>query len=115
MFRLSDAQSDEMKMQIAWLRMEGDDAMAEAWLLWAEVYLHTLEIPVPAASTKKIFPLVYVLSEQTGADPKQVQVALHDLLTPILFQAKLNGRDLNLDDGHKAIKLVRSGLKPADG
>jgi phage gp36-like protein len=114
MQRATDEQVDRMKESIRLLRAGGDPAFATAWLVWAEVYLNTLEGSV-VAGTEKILPLVVWLSKTTRADGKVIQAALHDSLTRILFQAKLAGRELNTEDGHTALQVIRSGLKEADG
>lgn len=105
-----------MKREISRLHTEGDLAAAETWLVWAEIYLNTLEVPGPPIhSNQKILPLVVWLSDTTGTSVDVVHDALQESLPRILFQAKLAGRDLNIDDGHTAIRVIRSSLKEADG
>lgn len=105
-----------MKREISRLHTEGDLATAEAWLVWAEIFLNTLEAPGPPIhSTQKILPLVVWLSDITGASRDVVHGALRETLPRILFQAKLADRDLTIDDGHAAIRVIRGSLREADG
>ncbi len=116
MWNLNHLALASMRQDIARLHTEGDLAAAEIWLVWAETFLNTLDVPGPPIhSTKKIFPLVVWLSRITGASPLVIRGALQETLPRILFQAKLAGRDLNVDDGHTAIRVIRSSLKEADG
>ena len=41
--------------------------------------------------------------------------ALRESLPGILWQSKLMDRDLSIDDGHTALRIIRSSLKEADG
>lgn len=115
MLKPDKSQVDKMKLAIGELMAGGDSAFAKAWLLWAEVYLHTIDVHgPPMASTEKILPLAFWLNKTTGAEVGVVQRAIHDSLTRILFQSRLKGRDLNADDGHTALQVIRSGLRKGD-
>ena len=59
MWSLTKAQAVSMRRDIARFNTEGDDAAAEAWLVWAEIYLNTLEVPgPPIPGVDKLLPLV---------------------------------------------------------
>ena len=111
MFQATDQQVQNMQQAIAEIRAGGDAAFARAWLVWAEVHLSTLEVPGPhTASTEKILPLVYCLEKATGSPKEVIQGMLHDSLPRLIFQAKLAGRDLRVEDGYAALEMIRSGL-----
>ena len=105
-----------MRGEILLLHAAGDEGGSMAWLLWAEIYLNTLELPEPNMyAARAIFPVVVWLSQVTKAPIEYIQSALKESLPQILFQAKLAGRELNVDDGYTAIRIIRGGLKEADG
>jgi len=116
MFQLSDEQMKSMKGEISRVRAGGQDAAAQAWLVWAEVYIAESDRPgPPIESLKKLLPLLLWLNANIGGTPEEVQDILRESILRILFQAKLEGRELSTDDGHHAILIVRSHFKQADG
>jgi len=116
MFQLSDEQLESIKGEISRIRSGGQDAAAQAWLIWAEVYLAEADRPgPPVESLKKLVPLLFWLTDNIGGTPEQVQDILRESILRILFSAKLEGRELSEDDGHHAILIVRQNFKEADG
>jgi len=117
MWNLNDTDISSMKQEIDHLRTDGDKAGAEVWLVWAETYLNTLEVPgPPVPGLKKVCSLTVWLADELGVTVSDIYDALRESLPRILFQAKLAGRnDLSLDDGHTALWMVRSNFKEADG
>lgn len=115
MFQATSQQIENMQRAIAEIRTGGDAAFAQAWLVWAEVHLNTLDVPGPhTASTEKILPLVYCLSKTTGSTQEVIQGMLHDSLPALLWQSKVAGRDLSVEDGYAALEMIWSGLKDGD-
>ena len=116
MFQLSDEQMKSVKGEISRVQAGGQDAAAQAWLIWAEVYIAEADRPgPPIESLKKLIPLLLWLNANVGGTLEGVQAILRDSILRILFQAKLDGRELSTDDGHHAILIVRSHFKEADG
>ena len=104
-----------MKGEISRIRYGGQDVAAEAWLVWAEVYIAESGKPgPPTESLKKLVPLLMWLVGQTGGKPERIQDILRESVLRILFNAKLEGRELSTNDGHHAILIVRQSLKEAD-
>ena len=113
---LNEEELSTMRAEIMLLHIAGDEGGAMAWLLWAEMCLNTLEVPEPnMVAARAIFPVVVWLSRTMEIPIEAVQNALHESLPRILWQAKLAGRELDVTDGHAAIRIVRGGLKEADG
>ncbi len=116
MWNLTKAQIVSMRQNISRFNTEGDEAAAGVWLVWAEIYLNTLEDPgMPIPGVEKVLPLVVWLSDAMGVSVNVIYDALRESLPRILWQSKLIGRELNLDDGHAALRIIRSSLKKADG
>jgi len=115
-FQLSDEQLASMRGEISRIKYGGQDAAAQAWLVWAEMYGAESGIPgPPIESLKKLVPLLMWLVGQFGGTPEQIQGTLRSSILRIMFNAKLEDRDLSVADGHHAILIVRQSLKEADG
>ena len=116
MFTPSDEDFESMKEEIRRIRGGGQDAAAQAWLVWAEVYLVEVGTPgPPVESLKKLLPLIFWLVNNVGGEKERIQDILHDSIIRIMFNAKLAGRDLSTDDGHHAILIVRQSISEAEG
>lgn len=116
MWNLTKAQTVSMRRDISRFSTEGDEAAAESWLVWAETYLNTLDVPgPPIPGVNKILPLVVWMSDAMDVSVNVIYDALRESLPGILWQSRLTGRDLNIDDGHTALRIIRSSLKEADG
>lgn len=114
-FQLSDEQAKSIREEFFQLRAGGQDAAAQAWLVWAQIYIHELSNPgPPIESLKKIAPLILWLIEYVGGTPEKIQGILRDSLLQILFKTKLENRDLSVSDGHHAILIVRQSLTEPD-
>lgn len=116
MFQANSQQIENMQRSITKIFADGDDAFAQAWLVWAQVHLSTLDIPGPrTAAAEKILPLIYCLSKSTDSPRKVVHSLLLESLPRILFQAKIAGRDdLGLEDGYAALTTIYGALKKGD-
>ena len=116
MFQLSNEQMKSIKGEISRIHAGGQDAAALAWLVWAEVYLAESDRPgPPIESLKKLMPLILWIERYIGGTCEQIQENLRDSILRILFNAKLEGRELSEYDGHHAILIFRSSIKEADG
>lgn len=114
MFQATNQQIENMRRVIAELYAGGDDAFARTWLVWAEVHLNTLDISVPTVTTEKILPLIYWLEKTSHSPRETVRQAIHQSLPRVLWQAKLEGRDLSVEDGYAALEMIRSSLREGD-
>lgn len=116
MFQATSHQIENMQRAISKIFAGGDDAFVQAWLVWAQVHLATLDVPGPrTAATEKILPLIYCLAKSTDSPREAVHNSLLESLPRILFQAKLAGRDdLGLEDGYAALTTICGALKKGD-
>lgn len=112
MFQLSETDCQLLRDEIGRLQDEGEGAVANSWLVWAELYLNTIYEKASATErAKKVLPLAMWLARDCGVDPITVQDYLKESILKILFQSKLEDRELSAKDGHKAIEMFRSKFK----
>ena len=84
------------------------ESFAQAWLVWAELHLQTLNRPDKSVVVTRLMPLVMAGVATSEKTPEQVQQIIHDSVLKILFQAKLNGKDsLDMKEARKAAVYVR--------
>ena len=116
MWQATQEQLAAMQEEIGKIVRGGDPAWAQAWTVWAEVHIHTLDQSGPKiASTEKVLPLALTLSKSIGIAPPVIVTALHDTLPRLMFKAKLESRELGKSDGLEALRMIASSLGKADG
>lgn len=85
-----------------------NESFAQAWLVWAELHLQTLDRPDKTVVVARLMPLVMAGVATSGKTPEQVQGIIHDSVVKVLFQAKINGKDsLDMEEARKAAVYVK--------
>lgn len=85
-----------------------NESFAQAWLVWAELHLQTLNRPDKSVVVTRLMPLVMAGVATSNKTPEEVQGIIHDSVLKTLFQAKVSGKDsLDMEEARKAAVYVR--------
>ena len=85
-----------------------DESFAQAWLVWAELHLQTLNRTDKSVVVARLMPLVMACVASSKKTPDEAQRIVLDSVLKFLFQAKLNGKDsLDMTYAKKAAVYVR--------
>jgi hypothetical protein len=104
------------KVQVAFIRstlgkiMEDstNESFAQAWLVWAELHLQTLDRPDKSVVVTRLMPLIMACVATSNKTSDQAQKIIHDSVLKVLFQAKLSGKDsLDMEEARKAAVYVK--------
>lgn len=86
----------------------GDEEFAKAWIVYAELQLHTLNYPNKTILVTKVMPLIMACSAISEKSVDEIQEIIHNSVVRMLFQAKIDGRNsLEMSDARKAATYVR--------
>jgi len=85
-----------------------NESFAQAWLVWAELHLQTLNRPDKTVVVTRLMPLIMACVATSNKTPEQAQGIIHDAVLKTLFQAKLAGKDsLDMQEARKAAVYVK--------
>lgn len=102
-----------MRATLRRIEAGGDEALAEAWFVWAQTVLATSGIPelIPKTNVEKMLPVVFHFDRHSTKSRDEVYAAVQPSVLQALWHAKLDDRhELNIEDARRAVAKLKADL-----